>query len=83
MTNVIFREAGVIILATSSSVPGVMIVPPNKTVEDGELVTHEEFKEILDTRELEAVEQALSTPDLTETIGRLQSEIETLKAKGN
>lgn len=81
--NVVFEEDGVVILATSSSVPGVMIVPPGKTMEDAKPVTNMEFKKLLDDREKEAAELELTRPepvnDLTKLVTKLQSDIEILK----
>lgn len=84
--NYIFEDNGEVVMATSSSVPGIMIVPAGKTVEDAKPVTHEHFKQLLEQREADALvketKRSQEAKDLTKLVASLQADIEALKAKG-
>lgn len=74
---------GSIILAVSSSLPGLTIVPPGKTAEDGVVMTEHEFKDHLDKieRELLANPPVSQLDILTKQVKDLQTDVQKIKDK--
>lgn len=76
-------DKGDIIMTVSSSVPGLMIVPPGKTIEDAIPMTQTEFEQHSKERMKAnaANPQINSIDDLTKMVKNLQAEVQKLKDK--
>lgn len=84
MSHIFRDEEGNIILATSSSVPGITLVPPGKSLGDAQLVSDGEFHRLIQERGQAAEQGEKGRPsieDLTVAVATLQAEVETLKQK--
>jgi hypothetical protein len=84
MTVVKFEDKqGNIILATSSSIPGVMIVPPGMSQADAKPIKPDEFDAIVKQREKQnpKADQPIDLKGLAKAVADMQATIEKLKAK--
>jgi hypothetical protein len=72
-------DKGNFLMAVSSSIPGVTIVPPGQTPADGEQISHTEFAAMVDEAARAVSEPQPTIESLTVLLAQAQADLERLK----
>jgi hypothetical protein len=72
-------DKGNFLMAVSSSIPGMTIVPPGQTPADGEQISHTEFTAMVDEAARAVVKPQPTIESLTVLLAQAQADLQKLK----